>query len=146
VVESVNRGRRQHPQLRYLIDYETSWIAWVEGWRDGLRTAIDNLLDNATRHGRSDSEIHIQVLRADATTVVLVIDDDGPGIPLDLRADMKQRFRRGPRARSSGSGLGLALVEQQALLHRGVLDLGESSRGGLRAAITLAARFETTRR
>jgi two-component system sensor histidine kinase PrrB len=141
-VESVNRGRRRHPQVRYLIDYETSRIAWVQGWREGLRTAIENLLDNAAHHGRPDGEIHIQVRALAADLVTVVIDDDGPGIPPELRADMKQRFRRGEQARSSGSGLGLALVEQQAVLHLGVLDLGESPRGGLRAAITLPARFK----
>ena len=146
VLEAVNRGRRRHPDVRHLADYETSRIAWVEGWRDGLRTAIDNLLENAALHGRPGGEIHIHVLSVDAARVAVVIDDDGPGIASELRADMKQRFRRGTQARSSGSGLGLALVEQQALLHRGTLELGESVRGGLRASIALPAHFEATRR
>ncbi|MFE9953438.1 hypothetical protein ACFYRJ_39285 [Streptomyces sp. NPDC005531] len=49
---------------------------------------------------------------------------------------------RGPRTRAPGSGLGLALVEQQAQLHDGILHLGRSPSGGLQAAFTIPALFQ----
>ncbi|MET7566255.1 ATP-binding protein [Streptomyces sp. NPDC005479] len=62
-----------------------------------------------------------------------------PASPPDQRHAMKDRFTRGPRTRAPGSGLGLALVEQQAPLHGGTLRLGRSPSGGLQAAFTIPA-------
>jgi signal transduction histidine kinase len=52
---------------------------------------------------------------------------------------MLKRFTRGADATASGSGLGLALVAQQAEIHRGRIDLTESTAGGLSATLTLPA-------
>jgi signal transduction histidine kinase len=73
----------------------------------------------------------------EGTIARVVVADDGPGIPAAAREAMKQRFTRGERPRSDGSGLGLALVEQQAVLHRGALELAESAGGGLCATVAL---------
>jgi two-component system sensor histidine kinase PrrB len=97
---------------------------------------VDNLLDNAALHGRPDGTVDIR-LTHDATTARIAVSDDGPGIPPDQRHATKERFTRGARTRAPGSGLGLALVEQQAHLHHGTLHLGQSPDGGLRAIVSL---------
>ncbi|MGI5466283.1 sensor histidine kinase [Streptomyces sp. CA-132043] len=95
----------------------------VTGWEPGIRTCLDNLLVNALTHGRNrvdgKSRITVSVQADEAHTVgrpvVLVVDDDGPGIPAELRETVFRRFHRDPG--STGSGLGLTLVAQQAALH-----------------------------
>jgi signal transduction histidine kinase len=62
---------------------------------------------------------------------------DGPGIPVAERVRLRERFARGSRTAASGSGLGLALVEQQAALHGGSLELATSRRGGLLARLVV---------
>jgi two-component system sensor histidine kinase PrrB len=108
----------------------------VHGWPVGLRLAVDNLLDNAALHGRPEGTVDVQ-LTHDTDTVRITVGDDGPGIPADRRQAMKDRFTRGARTRSPGSGLGLALVDQQAHLHHGTLHLGAAPAGGLEATLSL---------
>ncbi|WP_285565468.1 HAMP domain-containing sensor histidine kinase [Streptomyces sp. RTGN2] len=132
--EAVAHAARRHRTTTYRLTVDAP--ATVDGWPVGLRLAIDNLLDNAALHGRPDGTADVR-LTHEAHTVRITVSDDGPGIPPGQRAAMKDRFTRGPRTRASGSGLGLALVEQQAHLHDGSLHLGASPAGGLRAAFTV---------
>jgi two-component system sensor histidine kinase PrrB len=142
--EAVERARRHHPVINYRIHDQIGDLALVDGWRDGLQIAIDNLLDNAARHGKPAGRIDVRLFAIADDRVGIAIADDGPGIPASLGEEMKQRFTRGPQTRSEGSGLGLALVEQQVTLHGGTLSLGQSNLGGLEATITLPARFVAT--
>lgn len=73
----------------------------------------------------------------------MAVGDDGPGIPAERRVEVKRRFVRGDRPRSDGSGLGLALVDQQAQLHGGALDLGDAPGGGLLATLTVPVRRDS---
>ncbi|WP_406239325.1 ATP-binding protein [Nocardia sp. NBC_01009] len=66
----------------------------------------------------------------------MLIDDDGTGIRNDLRPDAFDRFVKGPG--SPGSGLGLALVRQQAELHSGTAELDDSPLGGARLRVRIA--------
>uniref|UniRef100_UPI00388DFAF1 ATP-binding protein n=1 Tax=Rhodococcus sp. TaxID=1831 RepID=UPI00388DFAF1 len=59
------------------------------------------------------------------------------GVPADERSAVFERFRRGSNSRQTGSGLGLALVAQQATLHGGDAHLDESPLGGARLVIRL---------
>jgi two-component system sensor histidine kinase PrrB len=99
--------------------------------------AVDNLLNNAALHGRQpQGQVHVS-LAWDSSQAHISVVDDGPGIPPDQREAVKERFARGRRPRSHGSGLGLALVQQQAELHGGTLALGDAAGGGLRATLTI---------
>jgi two-component system sensor histidine kinase PrrB len=131
VDDAVVRAQRRHPDVTFLSNGVRDVV--VDGWRAGLLLAVDNLLDNAAAHGRPDGTVTVSVSETGIT-----VADDGPGIPADDREDMKRRFVRGPRPRSDGSGLGLALVEQQAQLHGGILELGEAPQGGLLAVLRIS--------
>jgi len=135
LIEScVARARGRHPDVEYHVLPGTQPPPVVSGWRDGLQVAVGNLLDNAAVHGAHAVEIAVFTTAPD--TVAISVGDDGPGIPAASRAEMKRRFVRGP-ATGAGSGLGLALVDQQVSLHGGTFGLGESASGGLRATIVL---------
>jgi two-component system sensor histidine kinase PrrB len=128
--------RRTHPDVAIEVVLPHVDVI-VSGSEAGLRLAIDNLLTNAVRHGRA-GRVDVSVSSSDGPTVITV-DDDGPGIPVEERSLVTGRFVRGSSAAPGGSGLGLALVAQQAGLHGGRLVLLDSPLGGLRAVLELAA-------
>jgi two-component system sensor histidine kinase PrrB len=69
--------------------------------------------------------------------VEIAVDDNGSGLPEDERQVVFERFSRGSTASHSGSGLGLALVAQQAHLHGGTASLHDSPLGGVRLLLRL---------
>lgn len=104
-----------------------------------IRRALDNLVGNALRYGHR-AEIGVSVTER---AVRFVVEDDGPGIPPDMRDDAMRPFVRLDAARNqdrgTGVGLGLAIVSDIARTHGGVLRLSESTRlGGLKAELVIA--------
>ncbi|MFP5442188.1 MAG: ATP-binding protein [Betaproteobacteria bacterium] len=102
-----------------------------------LRRALDNLVENAWRHGAPPV-----VLRtgADATQVWLEVQDQGPGITAEEIDRMRQPFARGggtARAGAPGAGLGLAIAERVARAQGGALELHSAPGQGLRARLVL---------
>jgi PAS domain S-box-containing protein len=78
---------------------------------------LENLLSNAARHTRSGTRIWVRVEAAN-DGVLLVVEDDGEGIPEDQKTVIFEAFRRGSST-AAGSGIGLSLVARFAELHRG---------------------------
>ena len=104
-----------------------------------MRRAVDNLISNAVRYG---SRAEVSVMLSEKSLRIRV-EDDGPGIPEDRRAEAQKPFVRLDAARNqnrgAGVGLGLAIATDIARSHGGVLRLGESQRlGGLCADIVIA--------
>jgi PAS domain S-box-containing protein len=86
--------------------------AWIE-------RILDNLLANATGHTPATARIWVRVA-PNESGALLKVDDDGPGVPDDLKEAVFEPFRRGSSAESaSGSGIGLSLVARFAELHGG---------------------------
>jgi PAS domain S-box-containing protein len=85
-----------------------------------LERILDNLLVNAAKHTPAGTTIWIR-LRAEDDGVLLAVEDEGPGVPTQLREQIFQPFRRGSTIadHAPGSGIGLALVTQFAGLHGG---------------------------
>ncbi|MFI9756753.1 ATP-binding protein [Streptomyces sp. NPDC051963] len=138
--EAVRHARNRHPGATYDVHIPAEPAPQVQGWSTGLRLAVDNLLDNAALHGRRPHGRVDVSLSWDPGRLHIAVSDDGPGIPADRREAVKERFARGSRPRSPGSGLGLALVQQQAELHGGALTLADAPGGGLRATLTVQSR------
>ena len=68
----------------------------------------------------------------------IIVDDNGLGLPAEEHQNVLGRFARGSTAAPGGSGLGLALVAQQAALHNGSIELSDGPLGGLRATLTVS--------
>jgi two-component system osmolarity sensor histidine kinase EnvZ len=97
---------------------------------DALRRCLGNLLDNARRHAA-----HVAVtVRPTPGWAELAVDDDGPGIPAEVR---EGAFKPFASFSAGGTGLGLAIARDIARAHGGEIVLGESPMGGLRATIRL---------
>ena len=108
----------------------------MAGLPAGLRLVIDNAIANAVKHGGA-TNVRLAVRRS-PTGVEVTVDDNGSGVPEAERVKVFERFSRGSTASHSGSGLGLALVAQQAELHSGTASLETSALGGARLVLRLA--------
>ena len=105
------------------------------GDRELLTQALANLLENAVKHGREGGRIRLAL----SPDRVLVVADDGEGIPPGEREAALRRFHRLDAARTRpGAGLGLALVAAVAELHGARLTLGDAG-PGLRVELALPA-------
>lgn len=103
-----------------------------------VRRCLSNLLSNAGRYGRT---VRLTVALPNRS-IRFTIEDDGPGIPADRRAEALKPFARLDEARNqdkgSGVGLGLAIARDIAQRHGGSLSLGKSADlGGLRVDLVL---------
>jgi len=107
----------------------------IRGRREDLDEMLGNLMDNACKWARS--AVSVQSLQEDDSIIILV-DDDGPGIPPEMRDVVLQRGVRADEA-APGSGLGLAIVRDLAEVYGGTIFLENSSREGLRARLQLPA-------
>lgn len=98
--------------------------------REGLRSAITNLVDNALRHTPSGGRVDVS-LRVVGRVAVLTVADTGPGIPAAMRKTMFDRFAQGAYGDNGGSGLGLAIVHRVVDQHGGKVELegGEAGTG-----------------
>jgi signal transduction histidine kinase len=105
------------------------------GARQDLEEMLGNLLDNACKWARSRV---VASAGAVDERLMVVVEDDGPGLPPERRNEVMQRGRRLDE-RVPGSGLGLSIVVDIAELYGGALSLHEAASGGLRARLELPA-------
>ncbi len=101
----------------------------IDGDRDLLFQALINLLDNAVKYTPEGGKISIS-LKQSENAVDIEVADSGPGIPVDERDKVGQRFYRLERSRSTpGSGLGLSLVNAVMHIHHATLWLEDNNPG-----------------
>jgi signal transduction histidine kinase len=109
----------------------------IMGDRARLGQAFTNLADNAARHATSTVRM---TLRGTAHGAIVVIEDDGPGVPAAQRDRVFERFVRldASRERSSGgSGLGLSIVQEVVRAHGGSVRITDAVPHGCRVEIHL---------
>lgn len=100
--------------------------------------ALLNLIRNSTRYAHRS--VSLRASMGAAGSLVLTVEDDGPGIPVADRARVFEPFHRLDSSRdrhTGGFGLGLAIVRRVALVHGGEVHLDDGSWGGARFVITL---------
>jgi two-component system sensor histidine kinase MprB len=121
--ESLARARRNAPNVRFRAALEP---VLVDGVPERLGRAINNLLDNATRHSPPGGPIDVQV-----GPEGIVVRDHGPGVDEEDQPYVFDRFFRGRNSRGrQGSGLGLAIVRQVAEQHGGGVSVTNAPDGG----------------
>ena len=106
---------------------------------DRLPQAFHNLLDNAEKYTRSQTQRRVEIAVNDAgDRIEVTVADNGPGVPPSIRRSLFKPFRRpaGDDA-PAGLGLGLALARSLARAQGGDLVLAESQGSGARFRLTL---------
>jgi signal transduction histidine kinase len=101
----------------------------VNGSADQLRRVVRNLLENADRHATSRVTVEV---RGDGDWAEIVVTDDGPGVPVEARDRIFERFTRLDDSRSratGGAGLGLAIAKQIVDDHRGTISVEPVAHG-----------------
>ncbi|MEZ4339460.1 MAG: HAMP domain-containing sensor histidine kinase [Sandaracinaceae bacterium] len=115
-------------------DLDEGVIAWGDAVR--IRQALANLVDNAIKYSRADTEVRIEV-RAEADRAVVRVRDEGPGIPEDALPRVFERLYRADASRTHrGLGLGLSFVRAIAEAHGG--EVSATSVEGRGSTFTLA--------
>lgn len=106
------------------------------GERQDLQEIVGNLMENACKWAKR--RVRATATAEAAGRLLLVVEDDGPGLPEERRAEVLKRGARLDEG-APGSGLGLAIVEDLTRAYGGALALSESSMGGLKATVALPA-------
>lgn len=130
------------------VKFDQSPDCYVEGTREMLRGAVENVVRNAVRHTGNDSTVEVSIERqpnGDGAYAVIRIRDHGSGVPESELADLFVPFHRvadGIRNDPYGTGLGLAIAERTFRLHGGSVSAANAVDGGLIVTLQLPA-FKT---
>lgn len=105
--------------------------ATIVGDKDLLFQAFANLIDNAVKFTEPGNDVDIR-LYSNAQRIHIEIEDEGPGVAVEHRNKVFQRFYRTDASRNTpGSGLGLSLVKAVLELHKATIGLNTGKKGGL---------------
>jgi signal transduction histidine kinase len=117
------------------LEVAPSGVLTVEGNRSLIGQALANLIDNAIKYTPAGGRITVSAAES-PKSIDLIVADNGPGIPVEERTRVLERFVRLEKSRNSpGTGLGLSLVAAVARMHGATLSLGDNT-PGLKAVIS----------
>ena len=137
--DAVDRARARSPQVS--VEFDARPAPAVIGDALLLAHAVDNLLENAVRHGGGAPVKVVVEGREDG--VALQVADAGPGVPSEALPHLGESFFRGDAARAGeGSGLGLAIVAHVVKLHGGRWSVDSSPGHGFRVTVVVPAHVD----
>jgi signal transduction histidine kinase len=122
---------------RHELELDASGPVMVDGSADDLHRLALNLIQNALVHTPAGTRVCVRLRSEDDDGALLEVEDDGPGVPAELRHRLFERFVRGHGDTGGGSGLGLAIVRAVAETHGGSVELTEREGGGARFVVKL---------
>jgi signal transduction histidine kinase len=124
-----------HPDRKFEVSTQSGILASIDPTELGY--VVTNLTDNAVKYGLG--EIIVRV-RAQDSTAVIEVSDEGPGIPSTDATRVFDRFYRGAQRDVPGSGLGLAIVKRAVERAHGTIKLDSSPNGSrFRVELPLAS-------
>ena len=115
---------------------ENGELIELKGRPTALKRSFENIIQNGLTYGK---KVNINIQKG-SKRVLIIIEDDGPGIPEDQYKNVFKPFFRLDKSRSlnkSGVGLGLAIVEDIINSHGGTIQLSKSKMNGLQVKISL---------
>lgn len=141
VLQSLARTLQRINQERNLtITVEAQPNLRFRGERQDLEEMVGNLMDNACKWAKS--RIMVKAARLPAVSedgrswLSVVVEDDGPGIPAEKRAEALKRGQRLDESKP-GSGLGMSIIVETAGMYFGKVELAQAELGGLRVILQL---------
>jgi signal transduction histidine kinase len=129
--------RKIHPDITIAFQRPDASLPWFRGDESDLEEMAGNLLDNACKWSKGKVGVRLSAERGETgTTLLLRIDDDGPGLSEE---EAEKVLRRGVRLdeKTPGSGLGLDIVKELVDVYGGTLNLRKSALGGVMAELRL---------
>jgi len=124
------------------IEFDAPDTLVLRGDANALHSLLRNLVDNALRHTPAGSSVVVGV-GVDGDFARMSVDDDGPGIAVEERERVFDRFYGRTAGGDAGSGLGLAIAKAVIDRHAGRIELDRSSLGGLRVLVLLPCLHES---
>jgi signal transduction histidine kinase len=117
----------------------------ARGDAERMHQVVANLVDNAVRHSPAGAAVVVEAGRGGDGRVRIEVSDAGPGIPVEARERVFERFYRTDAARSGdgGAGLGLAIVRWIVRLHGGDVRAEGGDPAGCRMVVTLPGALES---
>jgi len=124
------------------IDFDIDFMPGLvfRGEKRDLEEMAGNLMDNACKWTKTLLEVSSKVNPEDESSFIIVVSDDGPGMPENQYSEALKRGARLDEA-TPGSGFGLAIVNDLATAYKGSVELGRSDMGGLMVTLTLPRRL-----
>ena len=146
----IERNRSAADRAGVFIELETIGDLHLEGDREAILLALNNLVGNAVQWSPPGATVRVRI-SGEADAVQISVDDGGPGVPVAERKRIFEAFYRGPQSeepegqagngvsvgRRIGYGLGLALVLNAVQAHRGQVIVEDSPLGGARFVVRL---------
>jgi two-component system sensor histidine kinase CpxA len=140
VIEEVVRDARFEGAVKDCrVELEGAAHCTVQGNRELLRSAIENVLRNAVRYSPSGAAVEVRVART-ASGLSILIGDRGPGVPASDLERIFEPFYRVAESRdrdSGGEGIGLAITSQVMKAHGGAARANNRSGGGFEVRLEL---------
>ena len=115
---------------------------WIDGDQDGLTRVVRNLLENAVKYSPAHTPVVVDLARS-TVSVTISVRDQGMGIPAHEQKRIFEKFTRGDAAKKAciaGTGIGLAMVKELVLAHRGDVRVESAVGAGSTLVVTLPAR------
>ncbi len=134
IVELFSEIERNINSKNLKISFEDKF--YLKGRPNTLKRSFENIINNGLTYGK---KVHVSVKQS-SNRGLIIVEDDGPGIPEDQYKNVFKPFFRLDKSRSlnqSGVGLGLAIVEDTINSHGGNIQLGTGQLGGLQVKVSL---------
>ena len=136
----VSRILEQHNDLApsHQVEHQTAGDLSVLGSEQAVERVVTNLVGNAAKYSPAGTTIRVKV-REERGRAELIVDDEGPGVPLAEREQIFSRFFRGRSdavVNTRGAGLGLAIVSEFAASMGGRVSVSASEGGGARFVVS----------
>jgi signal transduction histidine kinase len=143
VVDAIARTLgRIHQGREIRVEIDVPETLRFRGEQQDLEEMVGNLLDNSFKWATRRISVHARPLKEPTSDgrswLEIAVEDDGPGLPADRRAEALKRGRRLDETKP-GSGLGLSIVSETASMYSGRIELNSATLGGLRTTLTLPA-------
>ncbi len=131
----VNKLLRTYPHRDIIEHIEEGVYAQMDPW--AFNSVVNNLVENALIYSPKDKPVEVS-LKKEGNKTVLLVHDQGPGIPMDERKKIFQKFYRMSTSTGyKGTGLGLYLVEYFVKKHNGTIIVKENTPSGSIFEVTL---------
>lgn len=139
ISETVERALERVRRRRHDVEFDVSLAPWFSyGDAAGIERAVLNICDNAAKWSPAGGTVTVRMRQLSDAVMELTVSDQGPGIPVEDRELVFERFHRSREARAMpGSGLGLAIVLQVVTRHGGTVEIDDADGGGTVLRVTL---------